>query len=113
MAINEVKGDEHNVMNTPPCSKISGTPLWKRRRPILKENNHPQMEVVSTLCTGFRGINEKKIEIEDFKKKLLEEEIEFKRTLYSIQIESARKDLEIKIEVLNQIKGMLLLIYFM
>ncbi|PZC70435.1 hypothetical protein B5X24_HaOG216302 [Helicoverpa armigera] len=36
----------------------------------------------------------------------LEEEIEFKRTLYSIQIESARKDLEIKIEVLNQIKDL-------
>ncbi|CAG4958878.1 unnamed protein product [Colias eurytheme] len=67
MGTNEVKGDEHNT------------------------------EVVSTLCTGFRGINEKKIEIED--------RIEFKRNKYSLQIESARKDLEIKIEVLNQIKG--------
>lgn len=94
-------------MNTPPCPKISGTPLWKRRRPILKEN-HPQREVVSTLCTGFQDINDKKIEIEDLKKKLLEEEIEFKRSLYEIQLETARKDLEIKIEVLNQIKGMLL-----
>lgn len=102
-----MKEDENKLTNTESCSKMATTPLWKRRRPILKEQNHPQSEVVATLCTGFQGINNKKIEIEDLKKKLLEEEIEFKRSLYNLQLESARKDLEIKIEVLNQIKGTL------
>ena len=51
------------MVNT-PSSKIC-TPLWKRRRPILKEQNNPQSQVVVSLCTGFQGMNKIKIENED------------------------------------------------
>ncbi|CAK1590725.1 unnamed protein product [Parnassius mnemosyne] len=94
------------TLSSPTSSQfIKSTPIWKRRRPIIKENKD-KAEVVSTLCGGFKDLNSKKATVEDLKIKMLEEEIKFKRELYQLQLETARKELEIKTEVCNQLKGM-------
>lgn len=64
---------------------------------------------ISTLCASYKDVNKKKIGIEDLKpclkQYLLDDELEFKRNLYRIKIQTAQVDLDIKKEILSQIKG--------
>ncbi|XP_045778137.1 uncharacterized protein LOC123876054 [Maniola jurtina] len=87
---------------TPSSSQVlkSTHPVWKRRRPELKA------EAVSTVCGGFKELNNKKVIAEELKIKILEEELQFKRELYQLQLETAKRELDIKTEVYNQPKGM-------
>lgn len=58
---------------------------------------------MSSLCSSYKNVNKKKEDIEELKKQLLQEEIDFKRKLYKLQLAVAEKELEIKTEVLNQL----------
>lgn len=49
-----------------------------------------------TLCNSFKKVNNTKKELEELKRNLLQEEIDYKRQLYDLQLQSAAKDLEIK-----------------
>lgn len=53
---------------------------------------------MSYICASFVNVNKKKEE-------LITEEIEFRRKLYMLQLETANKELEIKTQVLAQVKG--------
>lgn len=83
---------------------ISKTPLWSRRRPQYYQSNE-RTEAISSICSSFSNVNRKKEDIEDLKKQLIINEIKFKEKLYELQLEAARKEVEIKTEVLKQIKG--------
>lgn len=70
--------------------------MWSRRRPQQNQKNE-RSEAVSNICASFVEVNKKKEE-------LITEEIEFRRKLYMLQLEVAKKELEIKTEVLAQVK---------
>ncbi|XP_059055008.1 uncharacterized protein LOC131849040 [Achroia grisella] len=112
---------EEKMENTEECTKenvdpeanrkdVPSTPLWSRRRPQLLHTNE-RTEAMSSLCNSYTSINKKKESIEDLKRQLLEDEIQFKRKLYELQLQSAAKEVEIKNEVLSQLKGILLILY--
>lgn len=60
---------------------------------------------MSTLCASFDEVNKKKQSTEELKRELLQMEIEFKKNLYSFQLQAAAKEVEIKNEILLQMKG--------
>ncbi|XP_069362389.1 myb/SANT-like DNA-binding domain-containing protein 4 [Maniola hyperantus] len=96
--------DVDEIATTPSLSQVlKSTPVWKRRRPVLKENND-KAEALYTLCGGFKELNSRKAIAEDLKIKILEEELQFKRDLYQLQLETARRELEIKTEICDQLK---------
>ena len=84
--------------------EINNTPLWSRRRPQLNQRNE-RTEAVSTLCASFQEVNKNKIHIEEMKLQLLQNENNFKNELYQLQLQAAQKEVEIKTEILKQIKG--------
>lgn len=61
---------------------------------------------MSTVCSGIAEINVKKKGLEQLKIQLLEEELEFKRKLFELQLQAATKEVEIKTEILRQVKGL-------
>ncbi|CAK1547675.1 unnamed protein product [Leptosia nina] len=74
-----------------------------------KRKSAPRMydKTVSTSClsSSSEDIHKKKENTDEMKETLLQEEIDFKRQLYALKIQSAEKDLEIRNEILKQIKG--------
>lgn len=54
---------------------------------------------MSSLCTSFQNVNKMKEDIEDIKRQLLQEELEYKRKFYKCSLEAAAK---VKNEVLHQ-----------
>lgn len=78
--------------------------MWSRRRPQLSKPNE-RSEAVTGLCDSFKNVNKKKESLENLKHQLLEQELEFKKKLYNLQLQAAAKEVEIKNEILAQIKG--------
>uniref|UniRef100_A0A2A4JRW7 Regulatory protein zeste n=1 Tax=Heliothis virescens TaxID=7102 RepID=A0A2A4JRW7_HELVI len=97
--INENKSELHNeeLQNLILDTEL-GIPIHE-----VKEGED-DTTIKAPICTESQAINIKNNYIEELKIKILEEELEFKRSLYNIQLEAARKELEIKTEILNQIK---------
>lgn len=93
-----------------PCVAIHKTPLWSRRRPQQSQPNE-RTEAIAMLGDSFKDINKKKENVEDLKRQLCEMEIEFKRKLYELQLQAAAKEVEIKTEILLQIKGTSLFLF--
>lgn len=64
---------------------------------------------MSGLCDSFKVVNKKKETLEELRYQLLQEELEYKRKLYELQLQAATKEVEIKNEILAQIKGLVLI----
>lgn len=85
--------------------------IWSKQR--LKEPTENEAIITDV---NERTTKKSKEGTENLKRKLLQEEMEFKRKLYKLQLESAEKEveirnkeLEIRHEVLRQIKGIYLI----
>ncbi|XP_028039899.1 uncharacterized protein LOC114250286 isoform X2 [Bombyx mandarina] len=100
--VEEFEAEKENQIPVENYS-TNNTPLWSRRRPRLSVNNE-RTGAMSSLCTSFQNVNKKKEDIEDLKRQLLQEELEYKRKFYKYSLEAAAKDVEIKNEVLHQLK---------
>lgn len=85
------------------------TPVWSRKRPLHLKATNERSEAIARVCSGFNDINTKKKDVEELKRQLLEEEIVFKRQLYHLQLQAATKEVEIKTEILCQVKGIYLI----
>ncbi|XP_053604216.1 uncharacterized protein LOC128671601 [Plodia interpunctella] len=85
-------------------SQLKKTPLWSRRRPHISNYNE-RTEASTSVSSSIRDVYKKKENIEDLKEKLFREELDFKKKLYSLQLQAAAKDLEIKNAMLEQIQG--------
>ncbi|CAG4981681.1 unnamed protein product [Parnassius apollo] len=94
-----------NAIQVQPNNRAVGVDSIPEKATTTTQGNKDKAEVASTLCGGFQDFNSKKAIVEDLKIKNLEEEINFKRELCQLQLETVRKELEIKIEVCNQLKG--------
>ncbi|RVE41494.1 hypothetical protein evm_013856 [Chilo suppressalis] len=92
-----ITADKENVIKNDGILQenfiINKTPLWSRRRPQLSNINE-RTEALSTLCSSYSNVNTKKEDIEELKKMLLLNEIEFKKQLYDLQLQTAAKELE-------------------
>lgn len=62
------------------------------------------------MCSGIAEINVKRKDLEQLKIQLLEEELKFKQKLFELQLQAATKEVEMKTEILRQVKGMCMVI---
>ncbi|CAG9130449.1 unnamed protein product [Plutella xylostella] len=82
----------------------TGQPLWSRRRRPQMGARHERTEALENITSSFCNVQQQKLSYEQLKVQLLMDEKIFKDSLYKIQLTTAEKELEIKVEILKQIQ---------
>ncbi|CAG9094390.1 unnamed protein product [Plutella xylostella] len=82
----------------------TGQPLWSRRRRPQMGARHERTEALENITSSFCNVQQQKLTYEQLKVQLLMDEKIFKDSLYKIQLTTAEKELEIKVEILKQIQ---------
>ncbi|XP_044765772.1 uncharacterized protein LOC123322018 [Coccinella septempunctata] len=91
----ETLGTQSQTNIKPIQSTTIRTPIWSRRRPMSSRSNERSTEI-NQLGSTYSNVSEKEKNSEDMKCQLYQLELEKKKTLYDLQIESASKDLQLK-----------------
>lgn len=76
----------------------------RRSRPQMGAR-HERTEALENITSSFCDVQQQKLSYEQMKVQLLMDEKIFKDRLYTIQLATAEKELEIKVEILKQIQS--------